>query len=82
MSNILTMTILLEVVFWTGVVFTVVGFGCLAIVKHRHSLRFGGQFCSLSKKPVDADLRLLKIGVISLLGGLVFLIIAALSELT
>jgi hypothetical protein len=70
------MTVLFQVVFWTGVFLLAVGFYCMAKAHQRHALRFGGLYSNLFKKPVDSDLRLLKVSAKSLILGIVLLIIA------
>jgi hypothetical protein len=67
------MLLVSKVIFWIGTSLMVIGFGCLATVQLRHAARFGGQYRSLLKKPIDADLQLLKTGLKILACSLILL---------
>ena len=49
---------------------------CFSIVEIRHAKRNGGLFRSLTIKPIDADIKLMKVGTLLVsLGILIFLIL-------
>lgn len=59
-----------------SVILMLTGAGCFSIFEIRHAKRNRGLFRSLTKKPIDADIKLLIVGAILVcLGFLIYLIV-------
>ena len=66
---------LYEIISWIGIGSTILGSICLALMHQRHASRFGGYYRCLSYKPIPSDIKLLEVGIISLVVGLILFFI-------